>query len=191
MCLVTKKLVKLTKYASDELKSKYQTILISSLARATVISTTFSSINSVAGSKKTTAIGAKYIKELLHRTRMLGAKPAPSPCPASSKLPKFDGESLPDSTEYRQVVGALPIAHLLGPTLPMQSINYANICTLLPPHIGLLPSVSYATSNIPLIMDCCLHQEIFIFKPTVTLTGQGIPMIVDQPLVLGSILAIV
>jgi hypothetical protein len=50
---------------------------------------------------------AKYIRELLHRTRMLGAKPASSPCPASSKLSKYDGEPLPDFTEYRQVVGAL------------------------------------------------------------------------------------
>ena len=60
VCLVTKKLVKFTKYASDELKSKYQTILISFLARATVILTTFSSINRAAGNKKTTAIGAMY-----------------------------------------------------------------------------------------------------------------------------------
>lgn len=56
--LVTKKLVKFTKYAKAELKSRYHTIFISFLARAIVIPTTFSSISSVAGSKNTTAIGA-------------------------------------------------------------------------------------------------------------------------------------
>jgi hypothetical protein len=65
VCLVTKKLVKFTKYASEELKSRYQTILESCLARATVISKTLSSINSVAGSKKTTAIGAMYSSKFI------------------------------------------------------------------------------------------------------------------------------
>jgi hypothetical protein len=49
----------------------------------------------------------KYITDLLHRTRMLGAKPAASPCSSGSKLSKFDGTQLSDPTEYRQVVGAL------------------------------------------------------------------------------------
>jgi len=43
---------------------------------------------------------AKYIRDLLHRTNMLGAKPATSPCPAGAKLSKFDGDPLPDFTEY-------------------------------------------------------------------------------------------
>ena len=60
VCFVTKKLVKFTKYARAELNSRYQTIFISSLASASVIPTTFSSIKSVAGSKNTTAIGAMY-----------------------------------------------------------------------------------------------------------------------------------
>jgi hypothetical protein len=60
---------------------------------------------------------AKYIKELLNRTRMIGAKPAPSPCPAGSKLSKLDGEPLPDPTEYRQVVGALLYCTLTRPDL--------------------------------------------------------------------------
>jgi hypothetical protein len=59
----------------------------------------------------------KYIKELLHRTRMLGAKPTPSPCPAGSKLSKLDGEPLLDSTEYRQVVGALLYCTLTRPDI--------------------------------------------------------------------------
>jgi hypothetical protein len=50
---------------------------------------------------------AKYIKDLLYRTPMLGAKPSSSPCPASSKLSKYDGDPLPDLIEYHQVVGAL------------------------------------------------------------------------------------
>ena len=65
MCLVTKKFVKLTQYAKAELKSRYQIILISSLARATVMPTTFSSIISVAGSKNTTATGAMYSRRFI------------------------------------------------------------------------------------------------------------------------------
>jgi hypothetical protein len=58
-------LVKFTKYASEELNSKYQMILTSSLARARVIPTTFSSMISVAGSKNTTAIGAMYRRRFI------------------------------------------------------------------------------------------------------------------------------
>lgn len=65
MFFVTRKLVRLTKYASDELKRRYQMILISSLASASVIPTTLSSIISVAGSKKTTAIGAIYKRRFM------------------------------------------------------------------------------------------------------------------------------
>jgi hypothetical protein len=50
---------------------------------------------------------AKYIKDLLHCTRMLGAKPSSSPYLVGTKLSKFDGDRLPDVTEYKQVVGAL------------------------------------------------------------------------------------
>jgi hypothetical protein len=65
VCFVTKKLVRFTKYASAELNSKYQMILLSSLARATVIPTTFSSMTSVTGSKITTAIGAMYRRRFI------------------------------------------------------------------------------------------------------------------------------
>ena len=50
---------------------------------------------------------AKYIKDLLHYTQMLGAKPSSCPCSIGTKLSKFDGDRLPDITEYNQVVGAL------------------------------------------------------------------------------------
>jgi hypothetical protein len=65
---------------------------------------------------------AKYITDLLHRTRMLGAKPAASPCPSGSKLSKFDGDLLPDPTEYRQVVGALLYCTLTRPEIAF-SVN--------------------------------------------------------------------
>lgn len=65
MCFVTKKLVRFTKYAKAELKSRYQMILMSSLARARVRPTTFSSINSVAGSRSRTAIGAMYRRRFI------------------------------------------------------------------------------------------------------------------------------
>jgi hypothetical protein len=65
---------------------------------------------------------AKYIKDLLQRTHMLGAKPSPSPCPAGAKLSKFDGEPLPDFTEYLQVVGALLYCTLTRPEIAF-SVN--------------------------------------------------------------------
>jgi hypothetical protein len=64
----------------------------------------------------------KYITDLLHRTRMLGAKPATSHCSSGSKLSKFDGSPLPDPTEYRQVVGALLYCTLSRPELAF-SVN--------------------------------------------------------------------
>jgi hypothetical protein len=59
----------------------------------------------------------KYISDLLHRTRMLGAKPTKSPCSSGAKLSKFDGEILPDPSEYRHVVGALQYCTLTRPEL--------------------------------------------------------------------------
>ncbi len=63
-----------------------------------------------------------YITDLLHRTRMLGAKLAAFPCSSGSKLSKFDGTQLPDPTEYRQVVGALLYCILSRPELTF-SVN--------------------------------------------------------------------
>jgi len=53
---------------------------------------------------------------------MLGAKPAVSPCSSGSKLSKYDGDLLPDPTEYRQVVGALLYCTLSRPELAF-SVN--------------------------------------------------------------------
>ena len=65
VCLVTTKLVRFTKYAKAELNSKYQIILISSLASAIVMPTTLSSIMIVAGRRRTTAIGAMYRRRFI------------------------------------------------------------------------------------------------------------------------------
>jgi hypothetical protein len=59
----------------------------------------------------------KYVVDLLHRTGMLGSKPARSPCSSSSKLSKYDGEPLIDPFEYRSVVGALQYCTLTRPDL--------------------------------------------------------------------------
>jgi hypothetical protein len=64
----------------------------------------------------------KYISDLLHRTRMLGAKPSKSPCSSGAKLSKFDGEILPDPSEYRHVVGALQYCTLTRPEIAF-SVN--------------------------------------------------------------------
>jgi hypothetical protein len=50
---------------------------------------------------------SEYIVDLLHRAKMVGAKPYNSPCISGSKLSKFDGDPLPDPSLYRHLVGAL------------------------------------------------------------------------------------
>jgi len=49
----------------------------------------------------------KYICDLLHRTKMAGAKPLASPTVTGTKLSSFDGEVLSDPTDYRHIIGAL------------------------------------------------------------------------------------
>jgi hypothetical protein len=65
---------------------------------------------------------SKYIADLLHRTRMLGTKPAATPCSNGSKLSKYDGDLLMDPSEYRQVVGALQYCTLTRPDISF-SVN--------------------------------------------------------------------
>lgn len=74
VCFVTKKLVKFTKYAREELKSKYQIILISSLASVIVTPTTSFSIHSVTGSRNSTAIGAMYRRRFIELSFSLEKK---------------------------------------------------------------------------------------------------------------------
>ena len=49
----------------------------------------------------------KYVIHLLHRMKITGAKPAPTPCISGVKLSKLSGDPLTDPTEYRSMVGAL------------------------------------------------------------------------------------
>jgi hypothetical protein len=91
----------------------------------------------------------KYIKDLLLKTHMDGAKPTKSPCASGSKL---DGEPLHDPTIFCQVVVALQYCTLNGQRSHFQSINYVNICTPLPPRTGLLLKESGGTSKVHLTM---------------------------------------
>lgn len=65
MCLVTKKLVKLTKYASEELNIRYHKNSTSCLASAIVIPTTSFSIISAAGRRNIAATGAMYMRRFI------------------------------------------------------------------------------------------------------------------------------
>ena len=67
---------------------------------------------------------SKYIGDLLHRTKMAGAKPASSPCTTGLKLSTHVGEPLTASqiTEYRQTVGALQYCTLTRPDIAF-SVN--------------------------------------------------------------------
>ena len=49
----------------------------------------------------------KYTMDLLHRTKFQDVKPISSPAHTGQKLSLYDGDPLPDPTEYRSVVGAL------------------------------------------------------------------------------------
>jgi len=65
---------------------------------------------------------AKYIAELLEKTKMVGAKPAKSPLPSGTKLSQHDGDPLENVTEYRQIVGALQYCTLTRPDIAF-SVN--------------------------------------------------------------------
>jgi hypothetical protein len=60
---------------------------------------------------------SKYALDLLHLTQMIDSKPYRAPSTASSKMSKYDGDILPDPTEYWQVVGALQYVTLTRPDL--------------------------------------------------------------------------
>ncbi|KAM1873468.1 hypothetical protein ACFX13_007300 [Malus domestica] len=70
----------------------------------------------------------KYATDLLHRTKMHGAKPVPTPAVSGRRLSLQDGDPLPDPTEYRSVVGALQYLTLTRP-----DINFAvnQVCQFL------------------------------------------------------------
>jgi hypothetical protein len=59
----------------------------------------------------------RYIIDLLNRVRLLGICPYRAPCVSGSKLSKFDGELLPDPSEYSQTVGALQYVTLTRPDI--------------------------------------------------------------------------
>jgi len=47
---------------------------------------------------------SKYIQDLLTRTSMVDSKPYRTPCTTGSKMSKFDGDALPNPSDYRQIV---------------------------------------------------------------------------------------
>lgn len=49
----------------------------------------------------------KYILDILHRSRMVGAKPYSAPCVSGRKLSTLSGDPLENITEHQQLVGAL------------------------------------------------------------------------------------
>jgi len=50
---------------------------------------------------------SKYIRDLLHRTKMVETQSVPSPMITSSKLSKSGSDVFSDPTLYRSVIGAL------------------------------------------------------------------------------------
>ncbi|KAF5465754.1 hypothetical protein F2P56_015732 [Juglans regia] len=65
----------------------------------------------------------KYAVDLLHRMKMVGAKPASTPCTTGGKLSKLSGDPPDDPTEYRTMVGALQYLTLTRPDLSY-SVNH-------------------------------------------------------------------
>jgi transposase InsO family protein len=60
---------------------------------------------------------SKYILDLLHKARMVGAKASRSPCVTGSKLSSTDGTPLENVTEFRQLVGGLQYCTLTRPEI--------------------------------------------------------------------------
>jgi hypothetical protein len=134
---------------------------------------------------------AKYISNLLSRSKMMGAKPFSSPCLAGSKMSTKDGDPLSpeDTTLYRQTVGALQYCTLTRPDIAF-FVN--QLCQ----HMHTPPTLHWTTAKRVL---CYLKGTTLkglltmaygtpkvhcIFRPFVTLTGQVIRMIVVLQLVL-------
>jgi hypothetical protein len=61
----------------------------------------------------------KYIVDLLHHVRMMGAREFSSPCVLGSKLCKLDGDPSSDASKHRHVVGALRYCTLTRPKLSL------------------------------------------------------------------------
>ncbi|WOH07734.1 hypothetical protein DCAR_0727167 [Daucus carota subsp. sativus] len=59
----------------------------------------------------------KYTLDLLRRMKFLDVKPVSTPSQAGKKMSIYDGDSLPDPSEYRSVVGALQYLTLTRPDI--------------------------------------------------------------------------
>lgn len=60
---------------------------------------------------------SKYVADLLNRVQMAESKAYRAPCVAGTKMSKFDGEVLPDPTNFRHIVGALQYVTLTRPDI--------------------------------------------------------------------------
>lgn len=60
---------------------------------------------------------SKYLFDLVHGAKMIGAKPISSPIVSGSKLSLYDGDPLPSSFEYRSIVGVLQYLTLIRPDI--------------------------------------------------------------------------
>lgn len=60
---------------------------------------------------------SKYILDLLHKSKMIGAKPCNTPCSSGSKLSMYDGSPLTNPTEYRSIAGGLQYCTLTHPDI--------------------------------------------------------------------------
>jgi hypothetical protein len=59
----------------------------------------------------------KYVIDLLHRMKVTGAKPAPTPCISGAKLSKLSGDPLIDPTKYKSMVGVFWYLTLTRPDI--------------------------------------------------------------------------
>jgi hypothetical protein len=60
---------------------------------------------------------SKYIQDLLNRVHMAESKPYRTPCLAGTKMSKFEGDTLPNPTAFRHIVGALQYVTLTRPDI--------------------------------------------------------------------------
>jgi hypothetical protein len=124
---------------------------------------------------------SKYILDVLHRARMVGAKPYSAPCVSGGKLSSQSGDPLSDISEYRSVVGALQYCTLTRPEIAY-SVN--QLCQHLhTPTTAHWSSAKRVLCYLKGTVDHGLYLPValLIFMPTVIRIGLVIRMIVVPP----------
>ena len=100
----------------------------------------------------------KYIRDLLDRTNMVGAKECTSPMSSTQSLQLHDGSPPTDSTKFCQVIGALQYLSLTRPNISYVVNKLAKFM-----HS---PTKSHksAAKHLLRYLKCTIHHDLFLKK---------------------------